>query len=152
MIVWDGMLPATLWITPIAVQSIVPNQRGPVEVIAVVLPILAFFARAWSGRRSIRLNNCGARMKSIQRLALGTGLLLLVPMDAIIILSHIMPPNAAFATSEDIVVWAVLFLAYVIAMSIAMYPGPAQRRILPISAHGEAISSDNDRRQLHNTD
>ena len=152
VIVLDGMLPAAIWIAPIVVRLSVPNHRGPVEVIAVMFPIFAFLIRAQLGRRSIQLNSCGTRMQTIQRMALATGLLLLVPVDAIIILSHIMPPNAAFATPEDIFVWTVLFFGYIVAMSIAMYPGPKQRIIVPSSTKKEQFVADNDLRQPHKTD
>jgi len=51
------------------------------------------------------------------------GALVLVLVDAVLILTNIMPKGAAFATVGDVVVWAILYLTYLGAMSIAMYPG-----------------------------
>jgi hypothetical protein len=123
---WDGILPAIVWSAPVVVRILMPNQRGLVEITAVVLPIVAFFVRFNFGRRCISNNNCQIVTRRFQMSALCIGILILVLIDAVMILAHIMPRGAAFATMADIVVWVVISSIYIVAMSIAMYPGSCQ--------------------------
>ncbi len=121
--IWDGALPAIIWLAPILVQGLIPNRRGPVEIIAVVLPILAFFIRFHVGRRFVSANQCGVAVRRFQYVALCIGALILVLVDAVMILTILMPKGAAFASLGDILVWVILVSTYLLAMSIAMYPG-----------------------------
>ncbi|MEZ6136322.1 MAG: hypothetical protein R3C53_15615 [Pirellulaceae bacterium] len=105
----------------------IPNQRAPVEIAAAVLPIIAFFVRFNVGRQCISSNNCRGVTRRLQTASLCIGILVLVLVDAVMILTHVMPKGAAFATMSDIVVWIVMYSIYVAAMSIAMYPGAATR-------------------------
>jgi len=51
------------------------------------------------------------------------GIFMLVFIDAIMVLSHVMPKEAAFATAADLIVWAALYAIYLTLMALAMYPG-----------------------------
>jgi hypothetical protein len=121
--IWDGALPAVIWLAPVIVQGLIPNLRGPVEIVAVVLPIVAFFIRFHVGRWHISANHCRIELRRFQYVALCFGALVLVLVDAVLILTNIMPKGAVFVTVGDVIVWAILILTYLGAMSIAMYPG-----------------------------
>jgi hypothetical protein len=101
---WDGVLPGIVWTAPLLVQFLLPNRRGPVEIVAVVLPILAFFVRFKVGSQHIAANNCQTGMRRLQIASLCIGILILALIDAVMILTHIMPKGAAFATMGDVVV------------------------------------------------
>jgi len=126
LMAWDGLLPAAVWAVPWVIEWLIPHRRGAIEVTAVVLPIVAFFIRYQVGRRYIASNRCGALMRGLQVGVFCVGILLLVLIDAVIVLSHVMPKGAAFATAADCIVWAVLYSIYLTSMAIAMYPGPCE--------------------------
>ena len=120
---WDGFLPAVVWSSPFVVRLMLPNQRGPTELTALALPIIAFFIRLKIGRKYISTINCRIVIHRFQMVALYIGLFVLALLDAVMILIHIMPQGAAFATMTDVVVCVVLYSMYIAAMAIAMYPG-----------------------------
>ena len=55
---------------------------------------------------------------------MGIGLSVLAVIDAVIMLTPVMPKGAAFATTADLIVWAALYSVYLTAMALALYPGP----------------------------
>lgn len=122
-ITWDGLLPVVILVVPTIIEALLPNRRGAIELAAVTLPIAALLFRFAVGRRHISSNNCGRRVRQFQYLALGVGLLVLVLIDAIMILSHVMPKGELFADKRDRFVCAVIFSLYLFLMAIAMYPG-----------------------------
>ncbi len=126
LITWDGVAPAFVWSTPFFIRSVISNCRIAIELTAVVLPIIAFFIRYHVGRRHISSNNCGAIMRSLQVAALCAGILVLVLIDAVMILTHVMPRGAAFAATSDLIIWAVLYAVYLSAMTFALYPGSSR--------------------------
>ena len=79
------------WLAPVLVQGLIPNLRGPVEIVAVVLPIVAFFIRFHVGRRVISTNHCRTEIRRFQYVTLCLGALVLVLVDAVLILTNIMP-------------------------------------------------------------
>ena len=121
LLTWDGVLPIGVLLVPSFIQWIAPNNRGVLEITSVVLPILAFFLRAVVGGRHKAANNCSLRFRRLQFTAFGIGIFVLVFLDAVIILSHLMPRGAF--SSGDVVVLAILAAVYVGCMAIAMYPG-----------------------------
>jgi hypothetical protein len=123
---WDGLLPAYVVLAPTAVELLIPNNPGAVELTAVVLPIAAFVVRYNAGKRHIASHNCSRVIRAAQFCVFCVGIALLVLIDAVLMLSHLMPQGALFAAREDRIVWAVLFSVYVTAMTIAMYPGRAE--------------------------
>lgn len=120
---WDGILPAIVWSIPTLVRALFPNQRGPVEVVAIVLPIFAIVFRFYLGKRVIVSNNCGTVMRCLQMVALCVGIFFFFVVDALMILVQIMPP-AAPLQARELAVLVVLFSIYFGIMLIAMYPGP----------------------------
>ena len=118
---WDGLLPVGIVLLPALVQLVIPNRREPIEVIAVLVPMVAFFVRIVVGSRRIRSNHCARWFQILQFLGFGLGALILVLLDAVLILSHIMPAGA-FA-SADYAVFAIMFAIYYLLMLFAMYPG-----------------------------
>jgi hypothetical protein len=122
-IMWDGMLPFTTWAVPLLIHWLIPNNRAAIELTAVALPIAAFFLRYRSGRPHITSNNCHAVVKRCQVAAFCLGLFVLVLIDAVLVLSHLMPNGATVASTADLVIWASLYATYLTAMAFAMYPG-----------------------------
>ena len=53
------------------------------------------------------------------------GILPLVLLDCFMILSHLMPQGALFATHAEFIVLAIVFAIYLTLMTVAMYPGRA---------------------------
>ena len=131
IVTWDGLLPAAIWLSPLAVQFLIPDRRGAVELTAVFLPVAAVVLRFHAGQKRIWLNHCRPGMQRLQLAALCLGIFLLMFIDAVMILSHIMPKGAAFAANSDRIIWAVFYLTYVFSMAVAMFPGRIQPASIP---------------------
>ncbi|MDR3639662.1 MAG: hypothetical protein P4L84_38030 [Isosphaeraceae bacterium] len=123
LITWDGVLPACIVFAPAGIELLFPNNRGAIELAAVLLPITAFWVRFSVGKRHIDTNHCGPAVRTFQLCVFCFGIFVLVFFDAAITLSHIMPQGALFSTSADILVWGIIGAIYVTSMAIAMYPG-----------------------------
>ena len=91
---WDGALPAGVLLIPSLVGLALPNNRGAIEITAVVLPNVAFFVRFLVGKRHIESNNCPNAMKILQLCVLCLCILLLLLVDAFVVLLHVMPWQA----------------------------------------------------------
>jgi len=100
-----------------------PHSRAAIELTAVALAVVAFLVRYRVGKRYISSNNCGTIVRLFQLAVFCIGILVLVVIDAVMVLTHVMPRGAAFATTGDLIVWAALYGTYVAAMAFAMYPG-----------------------------
>lgn len=118
---WDGLLPVALVLVPWAIKFVLPNQRGPIEAAAVILPIVAFFVRLLGGLAHIAANHCSRGFRVVQRIVFCAGIFALVLIDAVLILAHIIPA-AAFSPEDALIIGGVIG-AYLVAMAIAMYPG-----------------------------
>ncbi|MDC0937204.1 hypothetical protein OAS39_13045 [Pirellulales bacterium] len=123
VLTWDGLLPAAIWTAPLLVSQLLPNSRASIEIAAVALPIVAFFVRYRVGVHAISLNSCTPHTRRIQMVAFVFGLAVLVLIDAVMILTYVMPDGAAFRTLADLVIWGMLFATYLGTMVLAMYPG-----------------------------
>jgi hypothetical protein len=123
VLTWDGLLPIVVIELPAIIQAIFPNQRVPVEISAVVLPITGVFVRIVMGRRHIASNDCGVVMRRVQFGFLCLGILALCLIETVLILSRIMPKNFVFMHKEDFIMWTVLGCTYLTCMTVAMYPG-----------------------------
>jgi hypothetical protein len=75
------------------------------------------------GKQHITSNDCSARVRRVQLTVFCVGIFVLFMIDAVIVLSHVMPKQAVFATTADLIVCAVLYMTYLNAMAFAMYPG-----------------------------
>ena len=126
LVTWDGLLPACVVLLPTAIEVLLPNNRAAIEITAVVLPITGFFLRIRAGRRQIASNNCGRKFRVVQFCAFCLGILVLTLVDAVLILSHVMPQGAVCADRSDVIVWTALISVYLMAMGIAMYPGATE--------------------------
>ena len=120
---WDGMLPVGIVLAPIGIELLFPNRRGVMEVMAVTLPVAAFLFRIRAGVRHIASNRCSVVVRGLQYFAFGLAILPLVLFDCVMILSHLMPAGALLATAEDLLVWAVFYVIYLLLMAGAMFPG-----------------------------
>jgi hypothetical protein len=56
LIAWDGLLPGCIVIVPAAIEILLPNHRGAIEIAALILPITAFFLRVRAGKHHIASN------------------------------------------------------------------------------------------------
>lgn len=126
VITWDGLLPACILLAPTVAELLLPHNRGLIEFMAVATPIVAFFARIRAGKHHIASNHCTRVVRAIQFCVFCLGLFPLVLIDAVVILSHVMPAGALFAAKEDRIVFVALVSIYLAAMLIAMYPGRAE--------------------------
>lgn len=118
---WDGLLPVGIVLLPALVHLAIPNHREPIEIIAIVVPMVAFFVRIVVGSQRIRSNHCARWFQVLQFALFFLAALILVLLDAVVILSHVMPAGA-FAPS-DYTIFAIMFAIYYFLMLLAMYPG-----------------------------
>ncbi|MDB5388670.1 MAG: hypothetical protein JWM11_4316 [Planctomycetaceae bacterium] len=126
LIAWDGLLPAFVWISPVIISTIFPNNRGLIEAAAMFIPIIAFFVRFRVGRHCISSNRCGSAVRVLQYIVFFMGILLLALIDAVMMLSHLNPQDGPFTHPSDRKIWVLLFIAYLTSMIIAMYPGTSR--------------------------
>jgi hypothetical protein len=120
LLTWDGVLPVCILAVPGLIERAVPN-RGAIEFAAVALPTAFFFVRIVKGCHHIDGNHCGPGFQRLQVWALVVGVFVLVFLDAIMILSHVMPRGAL--NGGDFQVMAIMLAIYLIPMAVAMYPG-----------------------------
>ena len=118
---WDGLVPAAIWLLPFAVRLLVPKIPLLIEVMAVILPIVAFFLRFKVGVWHISMNRCGRIVRSGQFVALCCAILVLALVDAVIILTNVMPKGAL--TRSDLVFLGYIYVFYLSCMIFALYPG-----------------------------
>lgn len=122
LFLWDGALPLVVWSLPRAVAWLLPGQRGPIEVLGVVLPMTGFLFRFFAGLEVLRARRQHALLKAVKVVVLFFGLFFLMMIDAVMILRTIMPANA-FGKPGDFLGIAVLYCLYVMAMGFATFPG-----------------------------
>lgn len=122
---WDAILPGVIWVLPLLIRVGAPQIPQMVEIVAVLLPIIAFFVRFRAGRWHISTNGCGRRFRFIQFVALCFGIFVLVIVDAVIILTHNMPKGALGPT--DIKILAGVYSFNLACMILALYPGVCER-------------------------
>ena len=120
---WDALLPVVVVLVPTVLGFLFPNHRGPIEIAAVTLPITALFLRFAAGKRHIQTNQCGTPLRCVQYCTLCIGILELFVIDALLILSHVMPKNQLPMTDTELLVWTILIAIYLMLMAVAMYPG-----------------------------
>lgn len=123
VVAWDGFLPALVLLLPTLIEVVIPNNRGAIEITAVLLPITAFFLRFLFGKRHIASNHCGIMVQRVQFVVFVVGIIVLALIECVVVLTHIMPKGFIWAHGSDRIVWAVLASTYLISMIIAMYPG-----------------------------
>jgi len=124
LLTWDGILPVFVLALPSFIEWLLPNNRGAIEIAAVVLPIAAFLIRATVGRRHIAANQCSPVFRGRQYAAFYLGIFMFVLMDCVLILTHVMP-RGAFGPG-DYMIFAIFIGTYMFLMAVAMYPGRAQ--------------------------
>ena len=118
---WDGLLPAAVWGVPVALRWALPGVPGVLELTAVGLPIVAFFARLAVGRSHIAGNRCGPWVRRGQTAALVTGLLAVVLADVLVILLAFLPRPAR--GDRVLLVLGGLYLFYLVCVGFALFPG-----------------------------
>ena len=123
IIYWDGILPIFVSFVSVAVASFLGNNRPLAETLMVVLPIVALFIRFSIGRKHILGNNCGGIFKGVQTGALGFAILIFLFADFLVVLSAFIPKNRGLPPPEDVPIYIVALLLYLVLVIIAMYPG-----------------------------
>ncbi|MFM8282568.1 MAG: hypothetical protein ACKOCW_03335 [Planctomycetaceae bacterium] len=119
---WDGMLPLVVWGLPRAAQTLLPAERWPIEVLGVCLPIVAFVARFLAGLAVVRSHERNGLVRAARVVVLFAGLFFLLVIDTAMILRLVMPAGA-FLQPGDLIGFAGLYAAYVVAMALATWPG-----------------------------
>lgn len=119
---WDGLLPLSIWMTPVVLQLLFPNNNHVIEITAIALPIAAFWVRYVVGRRYIRANGCGPIMRRFQTVIFCAAIFLLVLIDSLMILFQEFA-KGPFLDLEALVIMSVPYSIYLCAMAFALYPG-----------------------------
>jgi len=121
---WDGVLPLLVWSLPSVLQELFPGRRGVVEFSAVVFPIVVFGWRYRVGLRVIAGNACGGAVRRLQRRVFFVGIFVRVLVDAVVMLSCLIPAAAAGGVWREMLIPLGIYVA---AMLVAMYPGGIRR-------------------------
>jgi len=116
---WDGALPIAVVSLPNRIMLAWPGRPGLVQVIALLIPITAFFVR---GAHGFKRNRAG-QFRLWQTAMFVIGILLLALWETTFILFTGMPNIAQH--SDWYILWA-LYSAYVISMAIAFFPMKVQ--------------------------
>lgn len=122
LVSWDGILPVCVLAIPQVALSLGAN-RSTTEVLAVTMPLLAFFVRIPLGFRHIAANHCGPIMRCCQFVVLFLAAIYLVCIDALMLLSMEMNNGRLWANQGDVVALVLLLSVYFTAMLFALYPG-----------------------------
>ena len=113
----------TVWFFPALIGLLFPNNRGIIEITALVLPITAFFIRYRVGRRYVASNHCGKIMRRFQVVIFCLGITILCFIDTMMILTYVLPKGFLFRTLSDRMFWIIFYATYLVFMLIAMFPG-----------------------------
>jgi hypothetical protein len=123
VLAWDGLVPVCVVLIPNVIKFLFPNNRGVLELMFVLTPVIALVLRMWIGSSHIATNYCSPANRRIQFWVLFFGITVLGFIDAVLIHGHLMPKGPF--NDAEIDVGIVLFSVYLGAMTIAMYPGRA---------------------------
>lgn len=120
------MLPGIVWGVTAVATSFLPGNWSAIEAIVVVLlavvfPVSAFLLRLRFGWQAIQSNLCGRILRTIQIIAFGFAAFLLCLLDGLVVLFLIVPQGAGVLDNWRPLV--VIYLIYLCAMVVAMYPG-----------------------------
>lgn len=121
LVVLDGALPLAVWCLPRLVTRLLPGERWPIEVLGVALPIAAFIARFFAGIRVVRGQGGHRAIQVARGILLFVGIFFLLVIDTAMILRLVMPAGA-FRQRGDLIGFAALYAAYVVAMALATFP------------------------------
>jgi hypothetical protein len=116
VITWDTLIPALVMLVPVAIETLFPRPDTPLLIAAAAIPPIALFFRMIAGGRQINLNYCSARVRLLQGIALGLGLMPILVLESMFIIFRRPVPRAG-------PLLAAFFGFYFMATIIAMYPG-----------------------------
>lgn len=119
----DAILPICVNVLPRAVSWLFPRQRLLIDLLAVAVPIGAFFYRVAVGKRHIDGNACGRVIRFLQYITLGAGALMLILIDSFVIAMIDLPAVAPRANEAESNLLLYISCAYFLSMTFAMYPG-----------------------------
>lgn len=120
VIAWDGILPICVALFPIAIRLVLPNVRDAIAITSVAVPVAALVIRIFVGNRHIARNRCGSLVRAVQYCFFLVGILSLMCVECIFMAVGL---NALLANEKDRYFTALAFGFYLVAMTIAMYPG-----------------------------
>jgi len=130
---WDGILPICVFLSSLCIAWLFPQNQTIQTLALLVIPVSAFFCRAYVGSRQINSNCCGPGFRSWQYVAFGFALLFFVALDFMLVLIEFIPKGRRQPPPEDVPIWAGMIAAYFASVTFAMYPGrrPDVPRSLP---------------------
>jgi hypothetical protein len=127
LVTWDGALPMVVWLSPLLIRIILPNNQRALEQIVVVIPVVSLILRFVAGVRFINSNNCTQTFRNIQKYALGLGLFLLLLIDiAFLFQFHFAPVGVRVVNPIARLICNAVVALYFLSMIVALYPGSAQ--------------------------
>ncbi|HYW78469.1 MAG TPA: hypothetical protein VE890_02795 [Thermoguttaceae bacterium] len=107
-------------VVPLLVQLAFPKFPDAIVVVAVVLPIIAFFLRTYAGCCYICANHCGVWMRRFQLFTLNLGVFTLTFVDAFVMSMQ----GEVDWGKEDPRVFIIIYCFYIACMLVTLYPGP----------------------------
>ncbi len=124
VIVWDGILPAFVVLVPSLFVALAPNGRSAaIEYSVMTIPFIAFFIRIAIGVRHITLNSCSEAVSAFQFFVFLIGIVVLLSLDGELIIAIHAGVQAVVTNSDDTIWLVAMFLVYLAAMVVAMFPG-----------------------------
>ena len=123
MLAWDGILPVTILAIPFIIRLAFPQMPDVIVVVAVALPIAAFFLRLYAGCCYIAANHCGQFLRRIQSVSLMTGIFALMLLDALVISLQGMPGDPLWRDPAELTIFGGIYAFYIVCMAITLYPG-----------------------------
>jgi hypothetical protein len=94
---------------------LLPGRFGALEITFVVVPIVAFFIRAWHGRNRLLTR----QMLVWQGVVFGLAIFLLFVLDAMLIMMQLVKNGVPIGAWHSV---AALYLVYLMMMAVAFFP------------------------------
>lgn len=129
----DGLMPIIVLLVPVLFQAVL-GRNFFIEILAIILPVAAFFWRGVLSSRKIEGNRCGKLLRLVQRAALLFALLLMALVDAFAILVWTIPKGGL--TLGDYLTTGILYLLYLSLLAVALYPGLRVQSDQGLQPHG----------------
>lgn len=121
---WDGLLPVIMLLLPWVIGRLDAGANEWFEFLPILICIAGIFVRLYSGIRIISRNDLTPGEQQGQRFFLLFGAMILAVIETSILAIATLP--AAMRPQPDkkeVIILSWLYLAYLICLTIAMYPG-----------------------------
>jgi hypothetical protein len=136
---WDGLLPLANAFVAATIRFVIPKHEQLAVAVVTGLPLATLFLRAHMGNRHINSNHCSEAVRVFQHWVLAVGILLLFFVDVLLITQALLPQGLALLKNDDWISLGCVFAAYLILMTLAMYPG---RRITRPSSSSYPVTGE----------